>query len=69
MASSIVDAQKKLNERVLGRPGVSGTAIGQKDGRPCLTVYVSDDRASGVVPGSMAGFPVVVEKSGTFRRL
>ena len=38
-------------------------------GKPCLKVYVNGDVARGVVPSRVAGFPVVVEKSGTFRKL
>lgn len=69
MATSVKDAQQKLNGKVLGKPGISGTAIGMKNGGPCLKVYVSDDAAAKRVPGSVSGFPVVVEKSGSFRRL
>ena len=63
--SDIRKAQDELNRKVLGKPGISGTAIGEKGGKPCLKVYV-DGSAS--VPKSIGGFPVVVEKGG-FRRL
>lgn len=61
-------AQSGLNDRILGKPGIEGTAIGQTDGKPCLKVYVSDRDAGSRVPSSFQGFPVVVETSGTFRR-
>lgn len=61
-------AHKELAGRVLGRPGVSGTAIGQKGGRPCLKVYVTDAHTGTSIPRSVGGHPVVVEKSGGFKR-
>lgn len=67
-AASIQEAQITLNDRVLGKPGIEGTAIGQADGKACLKVYVSDPKAETVIPKKVAGFPVVVEASGTFRR-
>lgn len=63
------DAHRKLTGRVMGRPGVSGTAIGEHGGKPCLKVYVSDDAAGKDVPKKVGGYPVVVERTGVFRRL
>ena len=55
----------------MGRPGVVGTAIGAVAGKPCLKVYLasggSGERAR--IPGSCEGYRVVVEKTGTIRRL
>jgi len=62
-------AHRKLTDKVMGRTGVSGTAIGQRGGKPCLKVYVSDSNAKTSIPGSVGGFPVVIEKTGGFRRL
>lgn len=69
MSAGIEAARKKLNAKVLGRDGVSGTAIGLKGGSPCLKVYVRDAAAAKGVPPSVGGFPVVTEVTGTFRRL
>ena len=69
MAEDIESAQRKLSDRVMGKPGVSGTAIGQKGGKPCLKVYVNGPDAGGSVPKRVGGFPVVVENTGKFRRL
>lgn len=66
MAGDVVAAQKELNRKVMGTSGVSGTAIGEKGGKPCLKVYVS---GKADVPRSVAGIPVVVEKVGEFRKL
>jgi hypothetical protein len=68
-AGQLDAARRELNARVMGRPGVSGTAIGERGGKPCLKVYVSDAAASGSVPKSVGGFPVVVETTGLFKRL
>lgn len=69
MADDIRAAQKKLDGEVMGRDGVSGTAIGEHGGKPCLKVYVADRGAGRSVPKRVGGFPVVVEVSGRFRRL
>lgn len=68
-SSEIKAAQSKLNDLVLGRAGVEGTAIGLSDGDACLKVYVSTDRGSRGIPSKVAGFPVVVEKTGRFGKL
>ena len=62
-------AQNELTDRVMDWPGVTGTAIGEKGGKPCLKVYVSDSAVGKRVPGSVGGFPVVVELTGAFKRL
>ena len=71
MAASIQDAHRRLSRKVMGRPGVVGTAIGVAGGKPCIKVYLASgagsDRAR--IPGSSEGYRVVVEKTGTIRRL
>lgn len=62
-------AQAELTRRVMGRAGVSGTAIGERCGKPCLKVYVSEADAVRGLPRRILGFRVVVENTGTFRRL
>lgn len=62
-------ARKELTQKVIGRPGVSGTAVGQRHGKPCLLVYVSDHEAGRTIPREVGGYPVVVETTGSFRRL
>lgn len=60
-------ARRRLTERVMGRPGVEGTAVGEREGKPCLLVYVSREGVGAEVPREVGGFPVVVERTGTFR--
>lgn len=71
MAEGIKNAHKRLSRRLMGRPGVVGTAIGLAAGKPCIKVYVArdGDAAKANVPRSYDGYRVVVEKSGAIRRL
>lgn len=62
-------AQRELAAQVMGRPGVVGTAIGEKGGKPCLRVYLSDSGAKNTIPRKVGEFPVVVEVTGPVRRL
>lgn len=69
MSEELAAAQRELTAKVMGKPGVEGTAVGKRGGKPCLKVYVSDAAAGRKVPRKVGGFPVVVEESGRFRRL
>lgn len=71
MAGDIEAAHRELTERVISKPGVAGTAIGQKGGKPCLKVYVESNSRKVLdgIPASVGGFSVVVEGSGPFHRL
>jgi len=62
-------AHQELTNRVMGRPGVTGTAIGESGGKPCLKVYVSDSGAGTRLPRILGGFPIVIEMTGPFKRL
>ncbi len=68
MPEDIQTAQRELTRRVMGRPGVSGTAIGRQSGKDCLTVYVNGDVDRSLIPKRSGGFPVVVEQTGIFRQ-
>jgi len=64
--SSIEAAQQELAGRLIGLPGVTGVAIGEDQGSPCLRVWVvafNEDLAA-AIPGEFAGFPVIAEESG-----
>ena len=66
MARDLASAHRELTHSVMGRPGVSGTAIGERGGKPCLKVYVSDPKAGRSLPKVVGGYPVVVETTGSF---
>jgi len=59
--------QRSLSSRVMGKSGVTGTAIGERGGSPCLKVYLSDASAAEHVPDEVEGVPVVTEVTGTIR--
>ena len=69
MSNDLKSAHRELTGKVMGRAGVSGTAIGERGGRPCLKVYVTDSAAGRSIPKKIDGFAVVVERTGRFRRL
>ncbi len=69
MSGDIKAAHRELTGKVMGQPGVSGTAIGMDGGKPCLMVYLSEKGAGKSVPRSVKGFSVVTEVTGSFRRL
>ena len=69
MSGNIKAAHRELTSKVMGKPGVSGTAIGMHDGKPCLLVYLREKGAGKSVPRSVKGFVVVTQVSGSFRRL
>ena len=69
MSGDIKAAHRELTDKVMGTPGVRGTAIGMHGGKPCLVVYLSEKGSGESVPRSVKGFVVVTEVSGGFRRL
>ena len=69
MDKKLEAAHRALTKRVMGRPGISGTAVGECDGKPCLRVYLSDPKAAEALPRNVSGFPVVAEVTGAFKRL
>lgn len=70
MRDRIERACAKVTRRVIGLDGVAGTAIGLKDGRACVKVYLerNDARLRARVPGSVDGVKVEVEVTGKVRR-
>ena len=69
MSEELRSAHRELTGKVMGREGVTGTAIGSDGGRPCLKVYVSESGPSSGIPKKVRGYRVVVEKTGAFKRL
>lgn len=61
-------AQRKLTDRVMGRPGVVGTAIGMARGDHCLKVLIEDERGRHYVPKEVDGYRVIIETTGRIRR-
>ena len=65
---TITDAQEELTDSLISLPGVSGTGIGEYEGKPCITVMVvrKTQRLLDQIPATYEGFPVVVEETGEF---
>jgi hypothetical protein len=66
--------QEVLQEQTdlwMAMPGVVGTAIGERGGRPCLVVYVvrTTETLKDVIPPNVEGYPVVLEPTGGLRAL
>ena len=68
MSGDVKAALTELNRKVLGKPGVSGTAVGESRGAPCLLVYLSDAGARKAIPARVGGVPGKVEVTGPFKR-
>lgn len=64
MSGDVKAAHRELTAKVMGRPGVTGTAVGERGGGPCLKVYVESSEAGKGVPDRVRGVPVVVEVTG-----
>jgi hypothetical protein len=62
-------AHQELTDRVMGWTGITGTAIGELGGKPCLKVYVTDKGVGKSLPRSVGGFPVEIEVTGPFKAL
>ncbi len=52
-------------------PGVVGTGIGERDGKPCIKVFVAKKTAEleKKIPSQVDGYPVVIEETGEFKAL
>ena len=61
-------ALEKLTKKVIDLPGVTGTAIGLKGGKPCLKVYVEGKGGPARIPSSVGGHRVDVERTGRIDR-
>jgi hypothetical protein len=68
MSANLKAALSELTQKVMGRPGVTGTALGQNDGKPCLLVYLVSSSAARGIPNSIRGVPVRTEVTGRIRR-
>lgn len=68
MDPALKAAQRKLTNRVMGRPGVVGTAVGMSKGDHCLKVLIADERGRNGLPKEVDGYRVVAEVTGRIRR-
>jgi len=70
-AATIERVLERHNGRLLSIPDVVGTAIGERDGRPCILVFVvkKTPELMKKIPSTLEGFAVVVEETGAIRPL
>ena len=63
---TIEAAQEQLTATLISMPGVSGIAVGECDGKPCIKVMLEEKTPSLMteIPSSYKGFPVVIEETG-----
>lgn len=62
---NINQVREKHETELMATPGVVGVAIGEQDGKPCITVLVEGAASNAAtVPRSLGGYPVVVQETG-----
>jgi len=66
---SIEQVLKEKTKEWLAVPGVVGTAMGLAKGKPSIKVFTSSDPQSlqAKFPSTVEGYPVIIERTGTFR--
>lgn len=68
---SVSAALERHSPALIAIPGVVAVGESECDGVPCIKVYVAETTPElrERIPGSLEGFPVVVEESGEIRPL
>jgi hypothetical protein len=68
---TIEQVQRDHEDQWLAMPGVVGVAIGQDQGRPCITILVSAniEALRRRIPKTVEGYPIVFHETGTIRAL
>jgi hypothetical protein len=63
-------AVRQAEQELMSKPNVNGVAIGERNGKPVIKVFVtrklqkSDLRASEIIPERVAGYPTDVVEIG-----
>jgi len=60
---SIESIRAKHEQRLMSLPNVNGVGIGEKDGKPVIKVYVTQEPVEGI-PKTLDGVDVEVEAIG-----
>ena len=68
---TIEQVQQEHTDGWMAIPGVEGTAIGLFEGEPCIMILASGDpqQLRATIPSTVEGYPVIIERTGTFRAL
>lgn len=66
---SIEAAQEQLTAKLISMPGVTGIAIGECGGKPCVKIMLEKktQELMAEIPSTYEGFPVIVEETGEIR--
>ncbi len=62
---------REHTDSLMALPGVVGTAQGQRDGKPCIKVFVvkKTPELLGQIPVDIEGYTVAVEETGEIKAL
>ncbi|HKZ22032.1 MAG TPA: hypothetical protein VJ165_02395 [candidate division Zixibacteria bacterium] len=65
----IEEVLKEHTPHLMSIPGVTGTAQGELDGKPCIKVYVvkETEELKKQVPKEIEGYPVEIQESGVIK--
>jgi hypothetical protein len=68
---SVEQVLQEYTKKWMAIPGVEGTAIGQKRGKPCITVFssIEPDKLRNAIPSEIGGYQIVIKLTGTFQSL
>lgn len=71
MTKTIQQVQEEHTPEWMALPGVVGTAIGQREGKPCILILTASntEQVRRKIPPTVEGYPVVVEYVGEIRAL
>ena len=66
---SIEQVLKEHTPHLMSIPGVTGTAQGELDGKPCIKVYVvkETEELKRQIPKEIEGYPIEIQESGVIK--
>ncbi|HKZ88922.1 MAG TPA: hypothetical protein VJ300_01560 [Thermoplasmata archaeon] len=66
---SVEEVKRRHEASLLRTAGVVGVGIGQKDGKPCVRIYVTEDspKVLAALPLTLDDVPVEIVVSGPFK--
>ncbi|MBN1973030.1 MAG: hypothetical protein JW787_05290 [Sedimentisphaerales bacterium] len=68
---NIEQVQKEHTDEWMVIPGVEGTAIGQKQGKPCIIIFssIAPKKLKNLIPSIIEGYPIIIRLTGKFHAL
>lgn len=69
--AKIVDVKERHEGELMGLEDVVGVAIGKRNGKPCILVFVKriSPKMMAAIPKEIEGFEVYTEETGEFKAL